>query len=409
MIIGMMNMENFLIKKLKQLALDENPMEICERKGLGHPDTICDAIMNQASIELSKEYLRRFDTILHHNLDKGLIGAGGSQVAFGGGKITEPMLIVYGDRATFEAGDEYVPVDEIAINSTKEWMRTKLRFVDPDEHVKYQSIIKPGAASLQDIFQRKTKYLGANDTSAAVGFAPLSRTERLILEVEQHMNSPGFKKEFPESGEDIKIMGSRNGNRLNLTVAMAFVDRFVESEADYFRKKSEIYEAVNGFVNSKYDFDEVKVGLNVLDAKGRGIGGLYLTVLGTSADTGDSGQVGRGNNVVGVIPLNRPMSSEAAAGKNPVSHVGKIYNLLSYRIADRVVERVNGVKEVYIWLVSNIGEPINEPAVCSAQVIPAEGADLIEITPQIQEVMAYELEHLDQFCNDLATGKINIL
>ena len=406
---GLRDMEKFLVKKLHQLALDEKPMEICERKGLGHPDTICDAIMNQASIELSKEYLRRFGTILHHNLDKGLIGAGGSQVAFGGGKITEPMLIVYGDRATFEAGGEYVPVDEIAINSTKEWMRTKLRFVDPDEHVKYQSIIKPGAASLQDIFQRKTKYLGANDTSAAVGFAPLSRTERLILEVEQHMNSPGFKKEFPESGEDIKIMGSRNGNSLSLTVATAFVDRFVESEADYFRKKSEIYDAVNGFVNSKYIFDEVNVGLNVLDREGRGIDGLYLTVLGTSADTGDSGQVGRGNNVIGVIPLNRPMSSEAAAGKNPVSHVGKIYNFLSYRIADRVCEKVNGVDEVYIWLVSNIGEPINEPAVCSAQVIPAEGADLKEITPQIQEIMAYELEHLDQFCNDLATGKINIL
>ena len=405
----MRKMEKFLVKKLRQLALDEKPMEICERKGLGHPDTICDAIMNQASIELSKEYLRRFDSILHHNLDKGLIGAGGSQVAFGGGKITEPMLIVYGDRATFKAGDEYVPVNEIAIKSTKEWMRAKLRFVDPDEHVKYQSIIKPGAASLQDIFQRKTKYLGANDTSAAVGFAPLSRTEKLILEVEQHMNSPGFKKEFPESGEDIKIMGSRNGNTLNLTIAMAFVDRFVESEADYFRKKSEIHEAINGFTNSKFGFEEVKTGLNVLDARGRGIGGIYLTVLGTSADTGDSGQVGRGNNVVGVIPLNRPMSSEAAAGKNPVSHVGKIYNLLSYRIADQVVERVNGVKEVYIWLVSNIGEPINEPAVCSAQVIPAEGAKLKEIAPQIQEVMAHELERLDRFCLDLATGKINIL
>jgi len=405
----MMNMENFLVKKLHQLALDEKPMEICERKGLGHPDTICDAIMNQVSIDLSKEYLKRFGTILHHNLDKGLIGAGGSQVAFGGGKITEPMLIVYGDRATFEAGGEYVPVYDIAKNSTKEWMKTKLRFVDPDKHVEYQSVIKPGAASLQDIFQRKGKYLGANDTSAAVGFAPLSRTESLILDVEQHMNSPGFKREFPESGEDIKIMGFRNENDLNLTVAMAFVDRFVASEADYFRKKSEIYDAIDGFINSKYDFDEVNVSFNVLDREGRGINGLYLTVLGTSADTGDSGQVGRGNNVVGVIPLNRPMSSEAAAGKNPVSHVGKIYNFLSYKIANHVCEQVNGVKEVYIWLVSNIGEPINEPAVCYAQVIPVEGAELGEIAPQIQEVMAYELEHLDEFCNDLATGKINIL
>ncbi len=401
-------MNNILVKPLKQLALDDKPMEVCERKGLGHPDSICDAIMNQASINLSKEYLRRFDTILHHNLDKGLVGAGGSEVSFGGGKITDPMLIVYGDRATFDVGGEHVPVDEIAIESTKEWMKEKLRFVDPEVHIKYQSIIKPGAASLQDIFQRKEKYLGANDTSAAVGYAPYSRMEKLILDLEGHLNTSEFKKRYPVSGEDIKIMGFRNGNSVNLTVAMAFVDRFVESETDYFRKKGEIKDAIETFLPSSCDFEKVNVGLNVLDAKGRGIGGLYLTVLGTSADTGDSGQVGRGNNVVGVIPLNRPMSSEAAAGKNPVSHVGKIYNFLSYRIANQVCERVDGVKETYIWLVSNIGQPINEPAVCSAQVIPADGFSLKEITPQIEEVMAMEFEHLDEFCMDLALGKVNI-
>ena len=400
-------MDNVLVKELKQLALDDKPMEVCERKGLGHPDTICDSVMNQVSIELSKEYLKRFGTILHHNLDKGLIGAGGSEIAFGGGRMTEPILIVYGDRATFDAGGEHVPVNEIAVKSTEKWFKEKLRFIEP-AHIKHQSVIKPGAASLQDIFQRKGKYLGANDTSAAVGFSPLSRTERLILDLEGYLNAPGFKKQYPESGEDIKIMGFRNDNDLNLTVAMAFVDRFIESEADYFRKKSEIYDAIDVFINSKYDFDEVNVGLNVLDREGRGINGLYLTVLGSSVDTGDSGQVGRGNNVIGVIPLNRPMASEAAAGKNPVSHVGKIYNLLSYRIANRVMDNVAGVKEVYIWLVSAIGQSIDLPAVCSAQVVPAEGFTVGDVAPGIEEVMAYEFEHLDQFCNDLATGKINV-
>jgi S-adenosylmethionine synthetase len=402
-------MENVLVKKLYQLPLDEKPMEVCERKGLGHPDTICDAIMNQVSIELSKEYINRFGTILHHNLDKGLVGAGGSQVRFGGGDITEPILIVYGDRATFNAGGEHIPVNKIAKNSTKKWMRINLRFVDPDKHIKYQSIIKPGASSLQDIFARKGKYLGANDTSAAVGFAPLSRTEHTILELEQYLNSSTFKKQHPESGEDIKIMGFRNSDHLDLTVAMAFVDRFIESEKHYFKMKEEILEVMNNFVTAKYNFKKINIGLNVLDAKGRGIDGLYLTVLGTSADTGDSGQVGRGNNVVGVIPLNRPMSSEAAAGKNPVSHVGKIYNLLSYRIADQAVRKVNGVKEIYIWLVSAIGRPINDPAVCSAQIIPSKGITVEDISHEIKEVIAYEFEHLDQFCNDLATGKINII
>lgn len=401
-------MEDILVKPLKQLALDEKPMEICERKGLGHPDTICDAIMNDASIELSKEYLKRFGAILHHNLDKGLISAGGSEVAFGGGKMTNKILIVYGDRATFDVGDEHVPVEEIVKRSTRDWFKRNLRFVDPDEHLKYQVEVQPGAASLQDIFARKGRYLGANDTSAAVGYAPYSRMEKLILNVEGYMNSREFKKRFPESGEDVKIMGFRNGDGVSLTVAQAFVDRYIESEADYFRKKGEIYDAIDSFIKEKSDFDNVEVGFNVLDAKGRGLNGLYLTVLGSSIDTGDSGQVGRGNNVIGVIPLNRPMSSEAAAGKNPVSHVGKIYNLLSYKIAGEICQNVNGVKETYVWLVSAIGQPIDKPAVCSAQVITADGVSLEEITPQIQEVIASEFDRLDEFCMDLATGKENI-
>ena len=176
-------MDNVLVKALKHIALDDQPMEVCERKGLGHPDTVCDSIMNQASIELSKEYLNRFGEVLHHNLDKGLISAGGSHVAFGGGEITSPILIVYGDRATSNFGGEYIPVDEITIKSTQNWFKNHLRFVNPDEHLKHQVVIKPGSSSLQDIFARKGKYLGANDTSAAVGFAPFSRTEKTILDL----------------------------------------------------------------------------------------------------------------------------------------------------------------------------------------------------------------------------------
>jgi len=397
-----------MITELRQVALEEQPLEICERKGLGHPDSICDAIMNEVSIELSKEYLKRFGMILHHNLDKGLLAAGETRVKFGGGEVITPMLIVYGDRATFDVGDERVPVNEIAIRSTKEWLRRNLRFVDPDIHVNYQSEIKPGAISLQDIFERRGKFLGANDTSAAVGYAPMTKTERLILDLERYLNSPEFKRDYPESGEDVKIMGLRHGRRLHLTIAMAFVDRFIESEEDYFRKKGEVAEAIREFLADREGFDEIDFSLNVLDTRGRGVKGCYLTVLGTSAEGGDSGQVGRGNNVIGVIPLNRPISSEAAAGKNPVSHVGKIYNTLTFRIANRVMDQVNGLKEVYVWLLSDIGRPINEPKAASVQVIPEKGTKLSEVESEIRDVVEEEFQHLDQFCMDLAMGRIPI-
>src|SRR5947209_18497376 len=235
-----------------------------------------------------------------------------------------------------EVDGDPVPIDEIAVSTSKKWFKKNLRFVDPERHVRYQVELARGSEALRDIFSRKGKFYGANDTSAAVGYAPLTDTERIVLHTERYINSPSFKIEFPKTGEDVKIMGSREGRDLNLTIAMAFVDRLIENENQYFERKAEVVEDVTRFVKSRVKFDGVNVDINTLDKRGRGMGGIYLTVLGTSADDGDGGQVGRGNRVNGVIPLNRPTCSEAAAGKNPVSHVGKIYNILNYEIAQHV-------------------------------------------------------------------------
>ena len=403
-------MNNVFINELSQVPLQERPLEITERKGLGHPDTMCDNIMNQISVDLSTEYIKRFGNIYHHNLDKGLIAAGETTVKFGGGKVNRPILIVYGDRATFKVGEEEIPVNEIAEKSTKLWLKKNLRFIDPDIHVKFQSEIRPGSAALQDIFSRKKKgqFLGANDTSAAVGFAPYTEQEKLILGLEKYLNSKEFKKEHPESGEDIKLMALRREKKVDLTVAMAIVDRYINSENDYFKRKDEISDAITTWIDDKGGFEEVKVSLNALDVRGRGLDGLYLTVLGTSAEAGDSGQVGRGNNVRGVIALLRPMSSEAAAGKNPVSHVGKIYNMLCYRIADRIIDEVSGVQETYVWLLSRIGRPINEPSVISAQLIPQKGVNVKSLQPSVEEIIDDEFEHLDDFCSALADGHVGL-
>lgn len=397
-------MRNIVVEEFKQTPLEEQKLEIVERKGIGHPDTICDAILDRVSVELSREYIKRFGTILHHNADKSLLVAGEVETRFGGGAVKQPMLLIFGDRATDQVGEEVVPVKEIAIKAAKTWIKESLRFVDPDEHLKYQVELKPGSAALTDIFKRGGRVLSANDTSAAVGYAPMTRTEKLVLEVESFMNSKEFKKEFPEVGEDIKVMGFRTNSDLSLTIGAAFVDRFIESEDQYFRRKEEVQEQVRNFLKEKTNLN-VTLRLNTLDVRGRGVSGLYLTVLGTSADGADSGQVGRGNRPNGVIPLNRHMGSEAAAGKNPVSHVGKIYNLLTHKMANEICAQVPGVLEVYVWLVSQIGKPIDHPALAAARVIPQKNTKLSEIAPQIREVIDRELEHIDVFCQELAEGK----
>ena len=399
---------NIMVDELKQVPLEEQRMEICERKGVGHPDTICDSVMNEVSIALSKLYMEKFGAIMHHNVDKSLLAAGETETRFGGGELKKRMLMVFGDRATFEVGGVEVPVEEITIEASKRWFRENLRFVDPDEHLKFQIELKRGSQALVDIFERRGRYLGANDTSAAVGYAPMSTTEKIVFDTEKFLNSREFKKSFPETGEDVKIMGFRKEKNLKITVAMAFVDRFIDSEEDYFRKKEEVSEEIKQFVDSRVDMDKVELTVNALDVRGRGVDGIYLTVLGTSADGADCGQVGRGNRVNGIIPLNRPTSSEAAAGKNPVSHVGKIYNLLSYRIANEIYERISGFKEVYVWLLSQIGKPINEPMVASVQVILEQGLSLSTVSEEIENVVQAEFNNLDRFVDDLARGRIPV-
>ncbi len=405
-------MRNILVETLSGVPVSDLQVEMVERKGVGHPDSICDAIMDRVSIELSREYLSQFGHILHHNIDKAFLVAGEAEVRFGGGTILQPMKLIFGDRATYGMNGRELPIREIAINTAKNWIREHLRFVDPggpgDEdgpHVAYQLEIKPGSPELVDIFNRDTT--GANDTSAAVGYWPMTETERLVRETEQFINSRTFKEEFPEAGEDVKVMGVRLGRTLHLTAAVAFVDRFVGSEDRYFRRKQELYDAVMGFLSKRTTMERVVFDLNTLDEPGRGIGGVYLSVLGTSAESGDSGQIGRGNKVNGVIAINRPMGTEAAAGKNPVSHVGKIYTIFTHQVAQKVFEEVPGIREVYIWMVSQIGKPIDQP-ITAAQMILHMGIRRSAVERRVREVVDRELAGLNVFTRDLAAGKYSV-
>ena len=245
----------------------------------------------------------------------------------------------------------------------------------------------------------------ANDTSAAVGYAPLSETERVVLDTEHWLNSPTMKQRYPVIGEDIKLMAVRDCDQLGLTTAIAFVDRHVSSLPDYFDQKETITAEIKKHVESRtHSIKSVDVQLNMLDDRTLGKSGIYLTVTGTSAECGDSGQVGRGNNVRGLISLNRPVSNEAAAGKNPFSHVGKIYNLLSYEIADRIYVSVEGVEEVYVCLISQIGRPINEPWLASASVKLKPGAAIGDVENEVRQVIAEALSNISAFCDCLIGG-----
>jgi len=390
-------MQNIKINSFKY-ALPR--IEIVERKGIGHPDTICDSIADRFALNLAQYYLKKFNQIFHFNVDKALLVAGETKTKFGGGKVLKPMKIFFGDRATYKIDNKDVPIDEILNQSVYDWLKENLRFVSEKE-VEVINEVKHGSEELTSIFKRKEEYLPANDTSALVGYAPLTTLERSVLELEKYLNSKEFKKRFPESGEDIKVMGLREDNNFTFTIAMAFVDRFIRSEDDYFKKKDEIKEEIKNFLKERFEV-KAEIYLNTLDEKGKGEEGCYLTVTGTSAEAGDSGEVGRGNRVNGIIALNRPAGSEAAPGKNMVSHVGKIYNLLAFDIANKIYKRIR--KHNYVWLLSQIGRPVNKPLIISIEVDNLEKREE-EI---VREIIEKRFETLKDFIKDLIEGKFKV-
>jgi S-adenosylmethionine synthetase len=384
----------------------ESDVEIVERKGLGHPDTICDLVMDRISQALSGAYLQHFGRILHHNCDKGLLVAGQAERHFGGGHIIEPMRLIIGDRAT--------PVKEFdlslkAVEAAKSWFRENLPQIDPERHLNYQVELKRGSEELTHIFSEPEAILSANDTSAAVGYAPLTKTEQMVLETERFLNAPKFKSQYPESGTDIKVMGVRRGERLNLTVAMPLLDQYVADEQDYFRRKEEIRSVLVSHLQSCLDpLRDINVTINALDRRGMGPSGMYLSVLGTSAEDADSGAVGRGNQVNGIIALRRPRGSEAAAGKNPVSHVGKIYSVLTHLLAAEIYKQVLGVREVVVWLCSRIGDPVDRPQAVSVEVKLKGETKLARVIDPIGEILRREISRMPIFCQELAEGKYPI-
>lgn len=382
-------------------------VEIVERKGLGHPDTICDALAEELSRNLCDFYLNNFGLVLHHNVDKALLWGGSSHTRFGGGEVTSPIELFLAGRATSEYKGVRVPIDDIVEQSCTNWLNSNFHALDPAQHIKLHSLIRPGSPDLVELYLRQeaTGIALANDTSCGVGYAPLSETENMVLKIERELNSPGTRTSHPEAGEDIKVMAIRRGEEIDLTVSCAFIDRYITGVDDYVSKKSQLaaeVEKVAKTVSNRHIDIVVNAADNVAAQS------LYMTVTGTSAESGDDGEVGRGNRVNGLITPYRPMNMEAAAGKNPVTHVGKLYNIVAQQIAEALVEELEAVEEACCYLVSRIGSPVKQPRIIDVRVSLVDAGDIDAIRKPVDEIVSDRLDKIDQIMHLLISGAITV-
>jgi S-adenosylmethionine synthetase len=339
-------------------AMNGALFEVVERKGLGHPDTICDLVAERVSYDLGQYYLKTCGRVLHYNVDKALLAGGASKPRFGGGELVESPRFYLGDRAVSFFDGRNLELDEVIQASISSWLNENLRFLRLGENLVWKNEIKQGSATLNAVEDRGV----SNDTSAGVGYWPPSDLEEMTLSVERHMNSPAFKARHPETGEDIKAMSIRRGKDVEIVLACAMVDKFIADVPDYMEKKASVVSDVRSFLKSEYsDQYRLSLTMNALDDPSQKQDGIYLTVTGLSCESGDSGQVGRGNRVSGLISFMRPQSMEAWAGKNFKTHVGKIYNFAAQSLARIITENVPEAGEATVTLVGKIGFPVHQP------------------------------------------------
>jgi len=392
---------------LRNRPTTQLPVEVIERKGVGHPDTICDALSENLSRNLCQWYLENTDSVLHHNLDKALLRGGKAHAVFGGGEVSEPIDIYFAGRAVIDIGGIKVPLEELAVEGSRIWLNEHLHALDVEKHVRFHCLVRGGSHDLMDLFVRgdDRKIPRANDTSFGVGYAPLNSLEQAVLEAGQILDRKSGSTSHPARGEDTKIMAIRHNNKVEFTIACAMISPFLSDETAYETERQSIVDDLNSAFKS-HGFDRSKITVNAADDPERG--SYYLTVTGTSAESGDDGQIGRGNRANGLITPFRMMSLEAVCGKNPINHVGKLYNVAAREIAQKLVEECPAIVSAECCLVSQIGQVITRPGIVDIAITTVDDIPTTTLLEPAHDVASNVLDSLPSKYPQFMNGDIQL-
>jgi S-adenosylmethionine synthetase len=335
--------------------------EIVEKKGIGHPDSLAGQIAENLCWKICCYYKNKYKSIYRFNVDQVEIIGGEVKIDFGHGKIIKPGFVTISGKATCLSAKECKRINEIAITSSKKLLVSILgrNIID---FFRIKSNIKAYSKRNVDFFEHPKIPL-SEDTAVGIGFYPQTLAEKMAADVEKFILKKIIKR-FPV-GKDIKIMivNERKSGKIEFIVSLAFLGEEIKNINEYFLIKEKIKSILLAYTR-KMGKQNTEVVINAAD--NRELGRTFITLSGTSAEH-DQGSVGRGNNASGLITPFRHISTEVIYGKNPVYHVGKIYNILAFYLAKKISEILNN-KGVEVSILSKLGNPINIPQVVNVNV-----------------------------------------
>lgn len=360
-----MNSQNIIINTGYEDP-EKKDIEIVERKGLGHPDSLADGIANAISVSYGKYCLRNFGYILHHNLDKVYIGGGMFLSKLGKTKMVEPIKIVTNGRMSNQFGKKKIDIQAIQLNATKEYLSKILPNLDIEKHIKITTNATQNTPNLNHPYWfcprgkrdlPELKQLSANDTSVSVAHSPMTFLESLVYRLEQFFwlnddNKIKFNPKFKDYGQDIKVMGFRRKNDIEITMCIPIIAKRVRSINEYNKKVWHIQKKLNLFAKNMARQNDYYINIRVNPSSNGKTPKVYILGIGSCIEGGEEGVVGRGNDNGGVISIFRPHSQETEFGKNPVYHTGKVMGHLTKKLAESINQKL-GAKCTVISLTKN--------------------------------------------------------
>ncbi|PIQ91690.1 MAG: hypothetical protein COV70_02450 [Parcubacteria group bacterium CG11_big_fil_rev_8_21_14_0_20_39_22] len=336
---------NFLKTDRNLMIPDKLPFEIVERKGVGHPDSLADALSNEISVYFSKHCIDNFGIILHHNFDKLYIGGGNFTNNFGTCDRLKPIMVQVNGRISDRFGRNMIEIESIQKKAVENYLCKVLPNITKDDLVVISNATQ---------FHRNPRRFSprnrrdvpdadrpmANDTSLCVSHWPPTATESLVYRLEKYFwerTDDGYlTPRFTEIGGDIKVFAIREDKHIDIIMSVPTLSEKTKSFKHYLELIYDYKSKLTVIAKEIVSPLDMTVSIEINPQKNP-----YMLGIGSCIECGEEGVVGRGNSILGIIAPNRCGTQESWAGKNPVYHTGRVWGYLTAKLAQSISTRLN--------------------------------------------------------------------